>query len=177
MRIQLLLLHAGALDLALDPQEGLGPDRLRTGIPAPDAPGQRGDEEQRQTGYDQQCREVDKVLRPQGNEEDMELARRQVKQQRLAPVPLDPRQDLVDTQQAEHTCHAHVGKQAMHLAWVDLLRFRVEGLCDLFVAVVTGSGSCHVNPLTPVSHTIGYRKIERADTGNGRHEPECEKTN
>ena len=45
-RIQLLLLHAVALDLALDPQERLGPDGLRTGKTAPETSGQCGEEKQ-----------------------------------------------------------------------------------------------------------------------------------
>ncbi len=139
LRIELFLLHAVALDLALDPQEHLGPYRLRTGVAAPDAPEQRGHEEQGESGDDQQGCQVDEVLRPQRDEEDVELARRQVEQQGLVTVPAQPRHDVVETQQPEYAQHAQAGEQAVHLARVDLLRLGIEGFSGLLVGT-TGRG-------------------------------------
>ena len=51
--------------VALDPHEDLGVDGLRAGVAAPQPPGDRGEEEQRQRRDDQQPGEVDEVLRPE----------------------------------------------------------------------------------------------------------------
>ena len=47
-RVELHARAAVAFDLALDPQEDLGVDGLRAGVAAPQAPGDRGEQEQRQ---------------------------------------------------------------------------------------------------------------------------------
>ena len=87
-RVELHARAAVALGPALHPQEDLGPHRLRTGVAAPQAAGDRGEEEQRQRGDDQQPGEEDEILRPEHQAEDVELARRQVEQHRLAAVPV-----------------------------------------------------------------------------------------
>ncbi len=96
---QLHLLRAVALDLALDPQEHLGPHRLRAGEAAPHAPGDGGEQEQRQRGDDQDRGEEEQVLRPEGPGEQVELAVRQVDQERLpALAPVEPRQKIIDAE-------------------------------------------------------------------------------
>src|SRR5262249_21762667 len=115
-----------ALDLALDPQEQLGVYRLRTGIAAPQAPGDRGKQEQRQRRDDQQHREVDDVLRPEHPAEDVELARRQVEKHRLAPVPGDPRQAVEDRLGEKYERPAPARERAVHRARIDLLAYFVE---------------------------------------------------
>ncbi len=66
-----------AFDLAFHPQVSFGPHGLRAGVAAPHTTEQCGEEKQCQTGEDQQCGQVDKVLRPQGQAEQVKLARRQ----------------------------------------------------------------------------------------------------
>jgi hypothetical protein len=90
--VQLETRRAIALGAALHPQEGLGPHGLRAGVTAPQPPAHRREEEQRQGGDDQQPGEEDKILRPEHQAEDEELARRQVEQHGLAAVPFEPRE-------------------------------------------------------------------------------------
>ncbi len=85
-------LHTVALDATLDPHEDLGVDGLRAGVAAPQAATDRSEEEQRDGGDDQQRREEDDVLRPQHQAEEVEAARAEVEQHRLALVPHQPRQ-------------------------------------------------------------------------------------
>jgi hypothetical protein len=110
-----------ALGPAFHPQEHFGPDRLRTGVAAPQAPGERGEEEQGQPGHDQQQGEEDEVLRPEGQAKHVELARRQVEQHRLAAVPGQPRKQVVHAEQPDHRGRAQALKPAPDLARMDLL--------------------------------------------------------
>jgi hypothetical protein len=66
------LRHAVAFELALDPQEDLGVDRLRAGIAAPQPPGHRGEQEQRVGEMISSAGQVDEVLRVQHQAEDVE---------------------------------------------------------------------------------------------------------
>ncbi len=111
---------AVALDLALDPQEDLGVDRLRTGIAAEQPSGDRGEQEQRQRRDHQQYRQVDHVLRPQHQAEQIELARAEVEQHRLAAVPLQPRRAVEHQLRGQHHGDAPVGEGPAHGARIDL---------------------------------------------------------
>jgi hypothetical protein len=53
-----------ALPEPLNGDHEVGPHRLRTSISAPDTASDRGDEEQRERGNDQQTRDVVELLRP-----------------------------------------------------------------------------------------------------------------
>jgi hypothetical protein len=123
--IELEARAAVTLGHALHPQEGLGPHRLRAGVPAPQPPGDRGEEEQRQRRDDQQPGQEDEILRPEHQVEDEELARRQVEQHGLPAVPVDPREHVEHPEQ--HPCGQ--GPQPREPA-VDLARI------DLFVGDV-----------------------------------------
>ena len=128
LRIQLLLFQAVAFHLAFDPEKRLGPYRLRTGITAPDAPGNGGDKKQREPGDNQQRGKVDKILRPERDEKDMELAGRQIEQKSLVTIPLQPWQTVVNAEQTEDPESTQARKQAMHLARIDLLGLGVKRL-------------------------------------------------
>jgi len=78
--------HCGRLEQALDPEEYLGVDRLRAGVAAPEPPGDGGEEEEGDRRRHQQQREVDEVLRPEDQPENVELARRQIEEDRLPVV-------------------------------------------------------------------------------------------
>ncbi len=78
---------AVALEEALDPEEDLGVDRLRAGIAAPEPSRDRGEEEERHRGDDEERGEVDEILRPEDQAEDVELARAEIEEDRLAVVP------------------------------------------------------------------------------------------
>ncbi len=118
--------QALALDLALDPQEDLGVDGLRAGVAAPQAAGDRGEQEQRVGGDDQQHRQVDHVLRPEHQPEDVELARGDVEQHRLPVVPGEPGQAVEEDLRRPHQRPAPVGEHAGDRPRVDLLADLVE---------------------------------------------------
>ncbi len=83
-----------AFDPPLGEQEHFGPHGLRTGVAAPQPTRQRGEEKQRQRRDDQQQGEEQEILRPEQQAEDMELARRQIQQQRLPAMPREPGQKI-----------------------------------------------------------------------------------
>ena len=129
--VELHLPRPVALDLPFDPEEDLGVDGLRARVPAPQPPGQRGEEEQRQRREDEQQCEVEEVLRIERPPEDVELARRQVEEQELAPVPAQPAHPVEEPEQRHRAGHPHGGEPAMHFARVDLLPLLVERGLDL----------------------------------------------
>ena len=114
--IELHACHAIAFDPALDPHEDFGINGLRTCVAAPQAAGHRRKQEQRQRGDDQQCGQEDEVLRPQHHAEYVELARRQVEQHRLPPVPGQPRGPVKRDLGEHHQRDAPTGEPAVHRA-------------------------------------------------------------
>src|SRR5208283_2892192 len=102
--------QAIAFDLALDPGEDFRVHRLRTGVAAPQPAGDRGEEEERQGAQDQQHAQVDDVLRPEDEAEDVELARGKIEQDRLAPVPGKPWQPVIDRLGQKHQPPAPAGE-------------------------------------------------------------------
>ena len=92
LRVEADACAAIAFQLAFDPEEDFGVDRLRAGVAAPQPPGHGGEKEQGQSRQHQQGREVDEILRLQHQAEDVELPRVQVEQQRLPAVPGQPGQ-------------------------------------------------------------------------------------
>ena len=85
-----------ALDLAFDPQKHLCVDGLRARVPAPEPPGDRSEEKQRHRGENQQDREIDEILWPEDQAENVELARGEIEQHGLAPVPIEPCKPIED---------------------------------------------------------------------------------
>ena len=118
---------AVAFGETLDPQEDLGPDRLRAGVAAPEASRERREEEQRQRGQHQQPGQEDEVLRPHDQPEDMELARGQVEQHRLAAMQVEPRQHIEEPEQQPHRQYAQSRKASVNLTRIDLLVCLVVG--------------------------------------------------
>ena len=123
-------LHAGvavALDQPLDPDEEVGPDRLRAGIAAPGAADGGGDEEQPEPGHDQQAGDVIEFLRPDLDEEEVEAAVGEVDQHRLVgrigpAVPAQPGRDLVDAEGDRHDHPFEAAENALGALREDLDR-------------------------------------------------------
>ena len=110
---------AVAFDLALDPHENLGIHGLRTGIAAPQPPGHGGEQKQRQRRYHQEPGEIDEILRPEDHAEDVELARHQVEQHRLAPVPNEPGTAVVNQLRENHQRPAPARKPPAYRARIN----------------------------------------------------------
>ena len=97
----------------LDSQEQVGPHRLRAEIAAPDAAGDRIHQEQSQRRQHQEAGDVVDLLRPDLDEEEVELAVGQVEQHRLAggarsAVPADERREVVDAERDDQ--HQPLGR-------------------------------------------------------------------
>ena len=101
--VELHACRAIPLNLVLDPHEDFGIHRLRAGVTAEQAAGNGGEQEQRIGRDDQQQREIENILRPQDQAKQIELALYQMHQNRLTPIPFEPRgsveQDLCDPHQ------------------------------------------------------------------------------
>ncbi len=129
--VQLHLLGTPPLDPALHPQEHLRPNGLGTGVAAPQASRQGSEEEQRQGRDDEQQRQVEEVLGPEGQPEYVELARGQIEQHGLTAFPAQPGQPVVDAEQREHAQYPQVLEQAVDLTGIDLAALGVERLLEL----------------------------------------------
>src|SRR5690606_32687541 len=81
------------------PHENPGENALRAGVAAPDTPGEDGNEEQAEGTDDQQRRQQDEVLRPEGGAEDVELALGQVPPDRLTTIPVQPGSTKIEDEQ------------------------------------------------------------------------------
>ncbi len=117
--VELDALQAVAFGDLFHPHEHPGPGALRAGVAAPDAPGQHGDEEQAERGDDQDRREQDEILRPEGGAEDVELLPVQVPQHRLAPVPVQPDGAEIEQHQQGAAQQAQVAETSAETARVD----------------------------------------------------------
>ena len=135
--------HAVAFDLALDPHEDLGVDGLRTGVAAEQPAGHGGEQEQRQRRDHQQHRQVDHVLRPQHQAEQVELARAQVEQHGLAAIPLQPGQAVEDELGQKDEGDAPAREQAADGSRVDLAAHAGQGL---FQRCLAGTRRPHMRP-------------------------------
>ncbi len=123
---------AVALEEALDRDHQVGPHRLRTGIAAPHAPGDRGDEKERERSKDQKAGDVVEFLRPDLEEEEKEAPRGEVDQHRLigqigAAVPPDPRHEIVDRERHRHDDPLDIAERAVGALRVDLDARGIEG--------------------------------------------------
>jgi hypothetical protein len=129
--IQLHARDAVALEAFLHPHEDLGVDGLRAGIAAEQTPGHGGEQEQGEGRDDQQDGEIEDVLRPEHQAEDVELALDDVEQHGLAAVPFEPAQAVEDRLGEPHHGPAPGGEGAGDAAGIDLLVGLVErGLAD-----------------------------------------------
>ena len=116
---------AVALEEALDRDHQVGPHRLRAGIAAPHAPGDRGDEKERERGQHQQAGDVVEFLRPDLEEEEKEAPRGKVDQHRLVgqigtAVPANPRHEIVDRQRHRHDDPLDGAERAVRALRIDL---------------------------------------------------------
>ncbi|MCY1411252.1 hypothetical protein D9M71_266340 [compost metagenome] len=117
--VQLHALVAVAFGDLFAPHEDPRPHALWAGVAAPDAAGEHRDEEQAEGGDDQDRREQDQVLRPEGRAEDVEAALRQVPEHGLAAVPLQPEGAEEQQEQRCATQAAEVAEQSGEALGVD----------------------------------------------------------
>ncbi|MNI68006.1 hypothetical protein D3C73_1236710 [compost metagenome] len=89
------------------------------GVAAPDPAREHGDRKQAERGNDQQRREQDEVLRPEGRAEDMELALRKIPEHRLAAAPVQPHGAEKQHKQKTRAADAQVAEQPGEAAGVD----------------------------------------------------------
>lgn len=94
--VQLHALGPVTLDHLFDPQENFRIDGLGTAVAAPQAAGQGGEEEQGEGGEDQQDGQVDGVLGPQHQVENVETAGVKVELHRRTTVPGQPAEAEID---------------------------------------------------------------------------------
>ncbi len=92
-----------ALDLPLDPEKKVRPDRLRTGVAAPHAAEERVGEKEGQRCDNQQAGEIVHLLRPELNEEAIEPLMRNIDENRLVrqarpTIPSYEGNDVVDAE-------------------------------------------------------------------------------
>ncbi|MCY1425565.1 hypothetical protein D9M71_413550 [compost metagenome] len=102
------------------PHENPGPAALRAGVATPHAPGEHSDGKQAEGADDQQGREQDEILRPEGRSKNVELAFGQVPEHGLATAPVQP--DGTEKQHEQQPCatQAQVAEQASETTGVDL---------------------------------------------------------
>ncbi len=131
--VELHAFAAIALYLALDPQEHLGPYRLRARIAAPQSTRQSGKEEQAQSGDDEQCGEIEEILGEQREPEYVEAPCREVENHQLLSFPVQPRHAIEQPQQHHDGKDPHGRENAVNFPRVDLLPLRVQGLIDALV--------------------------------------------
>ncbi|MCY1500230.1 hypothetical protein D9M68_342690 [compost metagenome] len=117
--VELDALVALALGELLDAHEHPGPHALRAAVAAPHAAGEHGDEEQAEGADDQERREQDEILRPEGRAEDVELPRAEVPEHRLATVPVQPGGAEEQQEQEAGAVQPQVAVQAGEAAGVD----------------------------------------------------------
>ena len=148
LAVELHPLAPVALDLALDPEEEIGPDRLRAGVAAPHPAEQRVRQEQGQRREDQEAGEIVDFLRPDLDEEEVEARMRDVGEDRLIrqvrpPVPADEGQDVVDAEGDPQHDPFEPPVGPPDFLRVDLLRRFVQRtlVVDLFSADAHGSSS------------------------------------
>ena len=124
--VQLDALVAVAFGDLFAPHEDPRPHALRAGIAAPHAPGVHRDKEQAERGDDQDARQQDEVLRPEGCAENKELTFRQIPPHSLVTAPVQPHRAEVEQEQRGTAEHAQIAEQASEGTGVDLLARGVE---------------------------------------------------
>ena len=84
------------------PHKQPGPGALRAGVATPHPPGKHRDRKQAKGGNNQQGREQNEILRPESRAENMKFTFRQVPQDCLTAVPIQP--DRAKKQQKQQAC-------------------------------------------------------------------------
>ena len=125
LRVALHAFVAVAFDQVLDPHEQIGPHRLRTGVAAPDAAEQAGDQEQRDRAHDQKAGQVIDVLRPEFEIEEVEALVPDREQHRLirlvdATMPAQPGQQIVDAETDDQHRPFEPAYRSAHRLRIDL---------------------------------------------------------
>jgi hypothetical protein len=143
--VQLDALVAVAFHQLFDPQHDFGVDRLRTGVATPQTAGNGGPDKQAECTAHQQCGQIDKVLRPDGQAENVELAVDHVKEHRLPAIPGQPGQAKENQLSAQDKQNTPVIEDALDAARVDLFvprtrtRFRTGfgggGVCSTLTGI------------------------------------------
>ena len=119
--------HAGvtvALEQALDLDEEVGPDRLWTGIAAPEPAKEGAGQEQGEGGHHQEAGDEIDFLWPELQVEEIEAPPGEVDQDRLVrqaarAIPADPGRDVVDRQGGDHQGPLQVPPGAPDLLGID----------------------------------------------------------
>src|SRR5512139_4028936 len=126
---RLVQLHPGrtvTFDPVLDPHEYFCVYRLRAGVATEQPPGNGGEQKQRIGGNDQEQREIENILRPQNQAEQIKLALDQMKKNRLAIIPDDPWQAIKKNLREPDEHPAPGVPPTLDVADIDLLVFLVE---------------------------------------------------
>jgi len=125
----LIELDAGiavAFDPVFDPHEQLGIDRLRAGVTAEQAAGNRRYQEQRIGGNNEQGGQVNDILWPEDGTENVELAFDEVEQDGLATVPFQPQAAVENDLGKKDKGDAPVVEKTADALGVDFLALFVE---------------------------------------------------
>ena len=126
--VELHARRAFAFNFCFDPQQDFGIDRLRTDIAAKQAPSDGSHQKEGISGNNEEKRQIEHVLRPEYQAEEIELPLDDMKEHCLAPVPLQPAGAVENELGEPHHTPAPVGKQAGYAARIDLLVLLVEAL-------------------------------------------------
>ena len=174
-RVELDAVAAVALDEPLDPQEEIGPHRLRAEIAAPDAAEQRVRQEQRERGENEQAGEVIDFLRPDFDEEEVEARVREIDQHRLMrlvrpAIPAHERQEVVDAEADEQQAPLQAAKRPADLLRIDFRRRGVEG--TLVVNLVDPLGLSSPTALTARAQAV-HEHRQRLDASPDRARAPC----
>ncbi len=136
-RLQLDPLVAFAFGDFLAPHEDPGPGALWAGVAAPYAAGKHGDREQAEGGDDQQGREQDEILGPEGRAKDVEFAFGKVPEHRLAAAPVQPHRAEEQQEQNPAPLMRRVRNKPVKLrVWIRL------SVLLAFIFVGAGSNVC-----------------------------------
>ncbi|MNF66655.1 hypothetical protein D3C84_484510 [compost metagenome] len=119
--LQLDPLVTFALGDLFAPHEQPGERTLRAGVAAPHASGEHGDREQAEGADDQQRREQDEILWPEGRAKDVEFALRKVPEHGLSPAPVQPHGAKKRQKQKPRTAKAQVAEQSGEASGVNLV--------------------------------------------------------
>gem|GEM_PF-6603872 len=134
-----------ARSAVIDPAEQPAPQGLRTGVAAPEPPGQVGEQYQRGGQHGGQTQQEADVVRPERPAEQIEAARGQVEQQRLPTLPAQPGQGIETGQQQR-------GQQRPPTQWRASRRGRGCGRC---IDKMQGEAVCHGHPSGRSSSSLG----------------------
>src|SRR5471032_332468 len=116
------------------PHENPCPHALRAGVTAPDAAGVHRDEEQAKRRHDQDAREQDEILGPEGRAKNKEFTLRQVPPYGLVAAPVQPHRAEVEQEQTGAPEHPQIAEQTGEGTGVDFLPrcVEIDGVIRIF---------------------------------------------